>query len=636
MAELTWDDFFQFVLQHAILIIVSVLAAIALIIFAFLNKQLHLIDQWIYKVDKKCTRNGGELVGEVLKAHGIKFVFTLCGGHISPVLVACERLGIRVIDVRHEVTTIYAADAVARMSGVVGVGIVTAGPGVTNTITAIKNAQMAESPVLLIGGAAATLLKGRGSLQDIDQMSLFKPLCKYTATVEKVREIVPTLRRAIYEAASGIPGPVFVELPIDILYSYPSVSTEFVGKSSDNGLLARLLRWYLLNHVNGLFAGAFTQRNCEPIPPKITMPSNRQIQSAVEIVSRAKKPVILLGSQTTLPPVPANDVKTALESLGIPCFLGGMSRGLLGRKNPIHIRQQRRQAVHEADVVILAGAVCDFRLNYGRILNKKSKIIAVNRNIELLYLNSPAFWSPTVGIEGDVGTFVLKLCDRLKGYKCPSDWLETLRQRDAEKENKNLEMAKQPTTQHLNPIKVLYQLEECLDDNSILVADGGDFVGTAAYVLRPRGPLTWLDPGPFGTLGVGGGFALGAKLCRPDAEVWIIYGDGSSAYSIAEFDTCYRHKAPVLAIIGNDAAWSQIKRDQVPLLGSGVACDLLFSDYHTIAKGYGGVGFRIDSSNGDEAISIIKQAQAAAKEGKPAVLNVLVGRTKFREGSISI
>uniref|UniRef100_F6SE92 Thiamine pyrophosphate enzyme N-terminal TPP-binding domain-containing protein n=3 Tax=Ciona intestinalis TaxID=7719 RepID=F6SE92_CIOIN len=183
-------------------------------------QKFGLIYQFLHKVDKDSQQHGGEIVAETLKAHGVEFIFTLIGGHISPILVASEKLGIRVVDTRHEVTAVFAADAVARLSGKIGVAAVTAGPGITNTITAVKNAQMAESPLLLMGGAAASILKGRGALQDIDQMVLLKPLCKYTATIKRIRDIIPTLQQAISQAQSGTPGPVFVEFPIDTLYPY--------------------------------------------------------------------------------------------------------------------------------------------------------------------------------------------------------------------------------------------------------------------------------------------------------------------------------------------------------------------------------------------------------------------------------
>ncbi|CAH3015536.1 unnamed protein product [Porites evermanni] len=603
---------------------------------AFLVYKLRILHKYIYKLDEDSNRHGGELVGEVLKSHGVKFVFTLCGGHISPILVSCQNLGVRVVDTRHEVTAVFAADAVARLSGVVGVAAVTAGPGLTNTVTAVKNAQMAESPVLLLGGAAATLLKGRGALQDIDQMSLFKPLCKYCATVTRVADIVPVLRKAIQIAQSGTPGPVFVEFPIDTLYPYPIVKKESGLKEAPRGLSQRIVNWYISNHLHGLFAGAWDPQTKDPLPVDIPLPNQSQVDECVRLVSKSVHPVVILGSQSTLPPVPAEKLRQALEGLGIPCFLGGMARGLLGRNSNLHIRQRRRDALKDADLVILAGTVCDFRLSYGRVLNRKSKIIAVNRNKSQLFKNSDMFWKPTVAIQGDPATFIVSLHQALKGYNCPADWVDMLKERDIEKEKVNSLKSQESVKQHLNPLKLLFTLENIMSNNSIIVTDGGDFVGTAAYILRPRGPLTWLDPGAFGTLGVGGGFALGAKLCRPEAEVWVIYGDGSLGYSVAEFDTFTRHKTPVIALVGNDACWSQIAREQVPMFGSSIGCDLEFTNYHVVADGYGGKGLLLSNSSTAEIDSTLSRAQDLARDGTAVLINALIGKTDFREGSISV
>ncbi|XP_073234556.1 2-hydroxyacyl-CoA lyase 2-like [Porites lutea] len=624
--------------ESTVLLVGLILGVFVAAFFAivFLVYKLRILHKYIYKLDEDSNRHGGELVGEVLKSHGVKFVFTLCGGHISPILVSCQNLGVRVVDTRHEVTAVFAADAVARLSGVVGVAAVTAGPGLTNTVTAVKNAQMAESPVLLLGGAAATLLKGRGALQDIDQMSLFKPLCKYCATVTRVADIVPVLRKAIQIAQSGTPGPVFVEFPIDTLYPYPIVKKESGLKEAPRGLSQRIVNWYISNHLHGLFAGAWDPQTKDPLPVDIPLPNQSQVDECVRLVSKSVHPVVILGSQSTLPPVPAEKLRQALEGLGIPCFLGGMARGLLGRNSNLHIRQRRRDALKDADLVILAGTVCDFRLSYGRVLNRKSKIIAVNRNKSQLFKNSDMFWKPTVAIQGDPATFIVSLHQALKGYNCPADWVDMLKERDIEKEKVNSLKSQESVKQHLNPLKLLFTLENIMSNNSIIVTDGGDFVGTAAYILRPRGPLTWLDPGAFGTLGVGGGFALGAKLCRPEAEVWVIYGDGSLGYSVAEFDTFTRHKTPVIALVGNDACWSQIAREQVPMFGSSIGCDLEFTNYHVVADGYGGKGLLLSNSSTAEIDSTLSRAQDLARDGTAVLINALIGKTDFREGSISV
>ncbi|KAJ6657668.1 hypothetical protein lerEdw1_002169 [Lerista edwardsae] len=615
--------------------LIALLWTIAAILLGAAHKMGLIYQMW-HPVDTKSTRHGGERVAEVLKAHGVRHVFTLVGGHISPILVASEKLGIRVVDTRHEATAVFAADAVARLSGTVGVAAVTAGPGVTNTVTAVKNAQMAESPVLLIGGAAATLQKGRGALQDIDQLSLFKPLCKFCASVKTVREIVPVLQKAIAIAQCDTPGPVFVEFPLDVLYPYHLVERELIKEEASKNLMGKIINWYLRSYLGNLFAGAWEAQDLSPLPVKMPQATKQQVQECVELVSRAKKPVILLGSQVTLPPTPVKMLRAALEELGIPCFLGGMARGMLGKSSPLHIRQNRREALKEADVVILAGTVCDFRLSYGRVLSKHSKIVAINRNQEQLMKNANVFWKPYMAIKGDAGSFLVLLSQGLKGYSCPQDWVMSLKEKDHLKEKANSEKAEERTKQHLNPLKLLHHVDHLLPEDSLLVADGGDFVGSAAYIVHPRGPLSWLDPGAFGTLGVGGGFALGAKLCRPDSEVWILYGDGSLGFSIMEFDTFVRHKTPVIALVGNDACWSQISREQVPLLGSNVACGLDYLDYHVVAEGLGGKGFLLSCQNEEQMDDIIRTAQSECRRGRPILLNTLIGTTSFREGSISV
>ncbi|KAK2846983.1 hypothetical protein Q5P01_009982 [Channa striata] len=586
-------------------------AGFALCGLVFAAYKLGLLYQLFHKTETKSPRHGGESVAEVLRAHGVKYVFTLVGGHISPILVACEKVGIRIVDTRHEATAVFAADAVARLSGTVGVAAVTAGPGLTNTVTAVKNAQMAESPLLLIGGAAGTLLQGRGALQDIDQMSLFKPLCKFCASIRTVREIVPTVRKALAIAQSGTPGPVFIEFPIDTLYPYHLVSKEFAVKNPPKGLIGKIVSWYLNNHLMNLFAGAWETRDVSPLPVDIPQATDNQVQKCIELVSRAKKPVILLGSQATLPPTPADDIRKALEDLGIPCFLGGMSRGMLGKDSPIHIRQNRRDALKEADLVLLAGTVCDFRLSYGRVLSRRSKIIAVNRDKTQLLKNSDMFWKPTIAVQGDAGSFLVRLSKGLKGHRCPEEWPQSLKAGDVTKENANRAKADEKTEHHLNPLKC------CLYNET-----------KRTFALAGSRSL-W-------DFGSRGGFALGAKLCRPESEVWIVYGDGSLGYSVAEFDTFTRHKTPVIAVVGNDACWSQISREQVPILGSNVACGLAFTDYHIVADGYGGKGYLIRREDEDRLSDIITQAQKEARDGKATLLNVLIGKTNFREGSVSV
>uniref|UniRef100_A0A674GHF7 2-hydroxyacyl-CoA lyase 2 n=1 Tax=Taeniopygia guttata TaxID=59729 RepID=A0A674GHF7_TAEGU len=560
-----------------------------------------------------------------MRAHGVQFLFTLPGGHISPVLVACEKIGIRVVDTRHEATAVFAADAVSRLSGRIGVAAVTAGPGVTNAVTAVKNAQMAESPLLLLAGAAARLQKGRGALQDIPQLPLFRPICKSALSVAAVRDIVPVLRRAIATAMGGTPGPVFVELPIDVLYPFHVVQKELGGSQTPRGLRGKLVQWYLRQYVADLFAGAWEPRELQPLPLSVPRATPKEIQLCSELLSRARRPLLLLGSQTLLPPTPTEELRSALQSLGVPCYLGGAARGLLPPDSPLLFRHNRRRALREADLVLLAGAVCDFRLSYGRLFGRGAAVVAVNRDREQLLRNADVFWKPRLAVQGE----------RLWGENKPV-WGGM--NRFGVRMNRfgvrmNRAMAAVSPQCHLNPLSLLLALDRLLSPQTLLVADGGDFVATAAYSVRPRQPRAWLDPGPFGTLGVGGGFALGAKLCRPEAEVWILYGDGSLGFSLMEFDTFVRHKVPVIALVGNDAGWTQISREQLPLLGSAVGCGLAYSDYHAVATALGGRGFVLDS---DRVVAVLRAAMAECHRGHPVLVNALLGPSDFRQGSVSV
>ena len=582
---------------------------------------------------------GGELVAEVLHKHRVPFVFTLCGGHISPILVAAKAKGIRIIDVRDEASAAFAADAVSRLTGVPGVAAVTAGPGVANTITAIKNAQLAQSPLILLGGATATVLKGRGSLQDIDQMALFEPHVKWMASVDRVRDLVPAVEQAFEEATLGVPGPVFIECPVDLLYEESLVRQQYgIGPEAPapRGWMEHVVRLYLKRHAGRVFAGKDKSKLSEPRPFAPLAASRGEIRKAVQAVGKAQKPVLLVGSQGTLRADVIDDVASAVRHLGLPTYLSGMARGLLGVDSPLHLRHKRRQALKEADLVLMMGVPNDFRLDYGRNIPRRTPVVAVNLSDHDLYKNR----SPKIGILADPGTFLIDLASALgqdagaaRASGDGAEWLASLRRRDDQRDAEIAERAEQQT-EWINPLHLCREIDKVLDEDSILVADGGDFVATASYIVKPRGPLRWLDPGVFGTLGVGGGFALGAKAARPAAEIWLLWGDGSSAYTLAEFDTFARLGLPVIAVVGNDAGWTQIAREQVEILGDDCGTVLRHTDYHTVAEGYGGEGFKLERP--EDIPAVLAEAKRLAREGVPVLINAMLGKTDFRKGSISM
>lgn len=576
--------------------------------------------------------NGGDIIGRVLQAHGVDFLFTLCGGHISPILKGAKDLGIRVVDVRHEATSVFAADAVARLTGVPGVAAVTAGPGVTNTITAVKNAQLAQSPVVILGGATATMLQGRGALQDIDQLALFKPHVKWAEAVKRVRDLAPALQRAFEAAQSGVPGPVFVECPLDVLYDEAMIREWYEGATPKGKALgARVVRTYMNHHANRLFAGLDDLDTGFVADIRPQPPSQGAVSRAARELQKAKRPLLVVGSQALVTAQQAAKVADAIERLGIPVYLSGMARGLLGAAHPLHRRHQRRKALQEADVVLLAGVPSDFRLDYGRHVRRAACLISANRSKTDLRRNR----KPDIGALADAGLFLRALADAVgpetrRGWR---DWQLALETRDAEREGE-IDATASKAGKHVNPVQLCRAINERLPDRSTVVADGGDFVGTASYIVKPRKLLSWLDPGAFGTLGCGAGFALGASLCRPDDEVWILFGDGSVGYALAEFDTFARHKVPVIAVVGNDAGWTQIARDQVKILKDDVGTVLERSAYHEVAAALGGQGVLLDSA--EQVGHCLIKAQQAAAGGKPVLLNAMLDKTDFREGSLSV
>jgi acetolactate synthase-1/2/3 large subunit len=577
-------------------------------------------------------RHGGDLIAEVLARHGARHLFTLCGGHISPILTGAEAKGLRVVDVRDEASAVFAADAVARITGGIGVAAVTAGPGVTNAITAIKNAQMAQSPILLFGGATATLLKGRGSLQDVDQLSIMKPITKWAASVRSVPALGPMTERAIAIAREGVPGPVFLEVPVDLLYPEATVRMWYekeAGLGKAKGLGAKALELYIRGHLYKQFHA--------PAAPEVTLPRlprlgrGADLSEVARVIGAAERPVVVIGSQALVGVTDPSRVAKAVRSLGLPVYLGGMARGLLGRWDELQFRHARTPALKEADVVVVAGFPFDFRLGYGRSIGRDAQVIAANLSATELRKNR----RPEHAVHLHPADFLVAMADRVAGGKPRAAWFAKLREREAARDAEIAASAKAATAgPGIDPLRFFTRLEEAMSEDAALVVDGGDFVATASYVVRPRAPLSWLDPGVFGTLGVGGGFAIGASVAKPGREVWLVWGDGSSAYTLAELDTCVRHGLAPIAVIGNDGSWAQIAREQVEVLGTPLGTVLRRTDYHVVAQGYGAVGLLLDDPEKiDETLATAKKL---ARDGKPVCINVMLAKSEFRKGSISI
>jgi acetolactate synthase-1/2/3 large subunit len=391
-----------------------------------------------------------------------------------------------------------------------------------------------------------------------------------------------------------------------------------------------MLDYYLKRHVDKMFECEFEEMKPGTFSVKSPDLNLEEVSDAAVMIGTAARPVMIIGSQAMLHPQEADRLAQAVSAIGIPAYLTGMARGLLGKSHALLMRHHRKDALKKADLVLVAGMPFDFRLNYGRAIGSNAKVISVNRSKADLTLNR----RPDLAACSDPFLFLCALPDALGQQKeLWASWIKNLRKKDDAREAEIQHLSEEPT-EYLNPLLLLKKLDDFIDDRSIIVADGGDFVASASYTLKPRAPLSWLDPGVFGTLGVGAGFALGSKLCRPDREVWLVYGDGAAGYTLQEFDTFVRHGLPVIALVGNDAGWTQIARDQIPLFNDDVATQLRYTDYHIVAEGFGGKGFLLD--NPQDMGEVFKQAKDAARSGIPALINALIGKTDFRRGSISM
>jgi acetolactate synthase-1/2/3 large subunit len=534
--------------------------------------------------------HGGRLVAAGLRRHGVTHLFTLCGGHIQAIYDGCLDEDIRVVDVRHEQTAGHAADAWARVTGVPGVCAVTAGPGVTDVVTAVANAQRAGVPMIVIGGAGPKMLCDMGSLQDMDAVTLMRPITKWSVQVPETRRIVEYIDAAFRVAQSGVPGPVFLEMPLDLLMNF----------------------------------GAFDAPTAPLAAPPRPAGDPRAIAEAAALLSSAQRPVVLVGSQIRWSPA-REAVRRAADAWEAPFYLNGMARGALPRKHPSLFARSRKHALAGADVALVIGTPFDFRLEYGRALH--GKIIQVDLDGAELGRNRRI----DVALHADGGLVLDQLLAAVPKLRT-GDWRVGVATEE-EKRRAKMQAEIASTSSPPNPLRVCAELNRFLKPGDVVVGDGGDFVATAANVLDIEWPQTWLDPGPLGTLGVGPGFAMAAKLARPDARVVLVYGDGSFGLHALEFEAMVRQKIPVIAIIGNDAAWTQIRRGQLVAYGEkrAVATALDYTRYEKVVEALGGFGAYVERVE-----ELAPALEAAFAAGRPACVNVKLGASDFRQGAISV
>ncbi len=545
--------------------------------------------------------HGGQIVAQALKEEGVSHLFTLCGGHIQSIYDGCLDEGIRVVDFRHEQSAAHAADGWARVTGHPGVAAVTAGPGVTDAVTAVASAYRAQVPLIVIGGQGSRTYgpfggQDRGSLQDMNHVEVMRPITKWAVSVPEARRLAEYVQMAFRIATTDVPGPVFLEMPIDML----------LGGAEDSQVI----------HYPGYRSPATTQGD------------PRYIERAADLIRQAERPLLIVGSQWRWSQNREGLVRF-LETATIPTFLNGMARGALPKTHPAAFKRARSKALGMSDCVIVCGTPLDFRLGYGEKIAAPSKLIQIDLSGSEIGRNRTV----DVGITGDTGWVLSQLADAL-GTKTPdwSQWLKdvsTIDRRIIAKTEAELETDSEP----INPLRLCGELNHFMDSKTIVVGDGGDFVATAAYILDVQGPGSWMDPGPLGTLGVGPGYAMAAKLARPDHQVVLVMGDGSFGFNGMEFEAMVRQGIKVVGVIGNDARWNQIHRGQVVMYGHdrAVATRLAYTRYDKVVEGLGGHGEYV------ERLADLRPAlERAFKADRAALVNVKIGNSDFRKDSISV
>jgi len=534
-------------------------------------------------------KQGGHLLARSLKNENVECIFTLCGGHIQPTYTGCREAGIKVVDVRHEQAATHAADGWARITRNPGVAIVTAGPGLTNSVTGIANAMRAGSPIVVIGGQAPIFQFEKGGLQEMNHIDLLKPVTKWAKRVHETRRIPEYVGAAFREATAGRPGPVFLEIPLDVLMSTENDDTVRYPANSQ------------------------TKARLQGDPA--------YIEKAAELLAAARQPVIMAGSAIWWDDSGEN-VEKLSALLDAPIYVNGMARGCISSANPRHLSHSRGKALGETDTLLLVGAEFDFRLGYGdsTAINGAASIIQIHIDPAEIGRNRHV----DVGLVGNTQSILQQLCDAMEQTGPPPNhdaWLKSLRDKDSRKIEKMLPYAKSEQTP-IHPARLCREIDEFLDDDAIIIGDGGDIVSIGAQMIRPRAPGQWLDPGPFGCLGMGVPFGLAAALAKPGKQLLLLYGDGSFGFNGMEMDTAVRFNLPMVVVIGNDGGWGQMRLD-AQAMGLNeqdvAATELGFTHYEKVVEAFGGVGEYVEEPSG-----IRPALERAFGCGRPACINVKV------------
>ncbi len=528
--------------------------------------------------------HGGRLIARRLKAHGVSKLFTLSGGHLFSIYDGCREEGIAIVDVRHEQTAAFAAEGWAKVTREPGVCALTAGPGVTNGMSAMASAQANHTPMLVLGGRAPTLRWGQGSLQEIDHVPFVRPLCKLATTAQSTAEIPGLVDEALASALAPHGGPTFVDFPLDYVFMSAPESRDSSA------------------HASQALRGA----------------DNTQIERAARLLEEAERPVVMAGTDLYWGHGEQALLELA-ETLGIPVFLNGLARGCVPADHELFFSRTRSQALKGADVALVIGVPMDFRLGFGGSFGEDTAIVAID--VAEPQRRHPR--EPAVELYGDLAATLSDLRVAAGGKVLASkEWVGELRAAETERreaERAELEDEREP----LHPMRLYAELAKVLDRDAIVIGDGGDFVSYAGRVIDSYGPGCWLDPGPFGCLGTGPGYALAAKLAHPERQVVLLLGDGAFGFAGMEFDTLARHGVNVVGVMGNNGIWALEKHPMEFLYGYSVAADLRpATRYDQVVEALGGHGELVE-----RPADVGPALGRAFGAGKPALVNVLTDPT---------
>jgi acetolactate synthase-1/2/3 large subunit len=521
--------------------------------------------------------HGGRIVAQVLKSRGVSHLFTLSGGHLFSIYDGCKEEDIEIVDVRHEQTAVFAAEGMAKATRRLGAAALTAGPGVTNGLSAIAGAQANNSPIGVLGGRAPEMRWGSGSLQEIDHLPFVSPLVKSAETVKEPRRIAAVTAAALDLAAAAPSGPAFVDYPLDVVFSEAELEVP-------------------------------------PLPGESSAEPAAGVEEAAALLAAAERPAIMAGTGLYWGHG-EGELRALAEALGIPVFLNGLGRGCLPADHELAFSRARGAALQGADVALVIGVPMDFRLGFGGSFGEETKIVRLDVAPNALSANR----APAIDLVGDVRASLAAIREAASGGgPRTGPWLEQLRAVEAEKraaEQEELNDSRSP----LHPVRIYRELGEVLDRDAIVVGDGGDFVSYAGRHIDTFEPGCWMDPGPFGCLGAGPGQAIGAKVAHRDRQVCLLLGDGAFGFAGMEFDTMARHGLGVVGVMGNNGIWALEHHPMKFLYGYSVAAELRpETRYDQLVESLGCDGVLVrDPSELRPAL------ERAFESGRPTLVNVL-------------